>query len=86
MRYDAAGIAKCAIQQAYYEGRFDWEKPLSCHLFPIRIVSIGGYDYLNFEFCTGALLSGRIARAGCQSVPRRVSGRAPETKIRFSLV
>jgi len=65
VRYDAAGIAKCAIQQAYYEGRFDWEKPLSCHLFPIRIVSIGGYDYLNFEFvpelCSPAVSHGRAA-------------------------
>jgi Protein of unknown function (DUF3109) len=30
-------IAKCAIQQAYYDGNFDWMKPKSCHLFPIRV-------------------------------------------------
>lgn len=30
-------IAKCAIQQAFYSGKFDWMKPKSCHLFPIRI-------------------------------------------------
>lgn len=30
-------IAKCAIQHAYYQGQFDWEKPQSCHLFPIRV-------------------------------------------------
>jgi hypothetical protein len=34
--YDG-NIAKCAIQHAYYQGEFDWEKPQSCHLFPIRI-------------------------------------------------
>lgn len=50
VQYDLAGVAKCSIQKAFYEGRIEWEKPLSCHLFPIRITSIGDYDYLNFEF------------------------------------
>ncbi len=31
------GIAKCAFQKAYYEKRTDFIKPISCHLFPIRI-------------------------------------------------
>ena len=31
------GIAKCAFQKAYYERRTDFMKPISCHLFPIRI-------------------------------------------------
>ena len=30
------GIAKCAIQHAYFKGEVAWEKPESCHLFPIR--------------------------------------------------
>ena len=63
VQYDTAGVAKCAIQKAYYEGRFNWEKPLSCHLFPIRITSIGQYDYLNFEFvpeiCSPAVQHGK---------------------------
>lgn len=29
-------IAKCSIQQAYQDGRFEWMKPISCHLFPVR--------------------------------------------------
>lgn len=48
--YSTSGIAKCAIQKAFYDGRINWEKPLSCHLFPIRITSIGEMDYLNFEY------------------------------------
>jgi hypothetical protein len=44
------GVALCAIQKAFYEGRIGWEKPLSCHLFPIRIMNIGSMDFLNFEF------------------------------------
>jgi hypothetical protein len=43
-------VSLCSIQKAYYEGRFNWEKPLSCHLFPIRVTSIGDLDFLNFEY------------------------------------
>lgn len=45
-----AGVSLCAIQKAKFEGRFDWEKPISCHLFPIRILPIGDMDFLNFEY------------------------------------
>lgn len=30
-------IAKCAFERAYYEKKISWQKPLSCHLFPIRL-------------------------------------------------
>ncbi len=29
------GIIKCAFEQAYYDGKTKWKKPISCHLFPI---------------------------------------------------
>jgi hypothetical protein len=47
---NAVGASLCAIQKAKFEGRFDWEKPISCHLFPIRIMPIGDMDFLNFEY------------------------------------
>jgi hypothetical protein len=31
------GIAKCSIEKAFHEGKTQWRKPISCHLFPIRI-------------------------------------------------
>jgi hypothetical protein len=43
-------VAYCAIQKAYFEGRFNWEKPISCHLFPVRLKHIAGFDYANFEY------------------------------------
>lgn len=43
-------VSICAIQKAFFDGRIDWEKPISCHLFPIRIMNIGDLDFLNFEF------------------------------------
>lgn len=48
--YTDDGIAQCAIQKAYYEGRFNWEKPLSCHLFPIRLNRILDFEFANFEY------------------------------------
>ena len=29
------GMIKCAFEQAYYDGKIPWKKPISCHLFPI---------------------------------------------------
>jgi hypothetical protein len=42
-------IARCSIQKAYHEGKVGWEKPISCHLFPIRAGSPGGQEVLNYE-------------------------------------
>jgi hypothetical protein len=41
-------IAKCAIEKAYLDGKTDFRKPISCHLFPIRVSDFGG-DVLRFE-------------------------------------
>lgn len=48
--YNEHGMAMCSIQKAWQEGRFDWIKPISCHLFPLRITRIGGRDYINFHY------------------------------------
>ena len=31
------GIARCSIEKAYFEGESKFRKPVSCHLFPIRV-------------------------------------------------
>lgn len=41
-------IAKCGIEKAYRDGKVDFVKPISCHLFPIRISNFGG-DVIRFE-------------------------------------
>lgn len=48
---DAQGIIKCAIEQAYNDEKIDWKKPISCHLFPIRIKKSkrGKNEYVNYE-------------------------------------
>ncbi len=35
--HDEAGIVKCGFEAAYNEGLIPWKKPISCHLYPIRI-------------------------------------------------
>jgi len=55
-------VAKCALQNAYHAGRLDFEKPISCHLFPIRVEEIAGTEVLNYEqidLCTPAVARGR---------------------------
>ena len=46
---DEAGIIKCGIEQAYYAGKVGWKKPISCHLFPIRLVETKHATYVNYE-------------------------------------
>ena len=48
---DKNGIVKCGIEQAYNDGKVKWKKPISCHLFPIRIKESVDKktEYLNYE-------------------------------------
>ena len=38
---DEKGIAKCGIENAYREGSISFNKPISCHLYPIREKQVG---------------------------------------------
>jgi hypothetical protein len=48
---DEHGIIKCGIEQAYRDGKIDFKKPISCHLYPIivREGKNGDYDRMNYE-------------------------------------
>lgn len=46
---DAQGIIKCGIEQAYYDGKLHWKKPISCHLYPIKISKSKSYTNVNYE-------------------------------------
>lgn len=58
--YTEDEIALCSIQKAFYEGRLNWEKPLSCHLFPVRLKKINDFDYGSFEYVPELCSSGCI--------------------------
>ncbi|MFC4873660.1 DUF3109 family protein [Negadavirga shengliensis] len=46
---DRNGVLKCGIEQAYSEGKTAFRKPISCHLYPIRITKYDQYDALNYD-------------------------------------
>jgi hypothetical protein len=47
--FDDKKIAKCAIEQASNDGKIKWQKPISCHLYPIRIKKLKDYDAVNYD-------------------------------------
>ena len=47
--FDEQGITKCAIEKANLEGKTDWKKPISCHLYPIRVKQMGEMTALNYS-------------------------------------
>ena len=46
---DEKGTLKCAIEKAHHEGKFKFCKPISCHLFPIRITEYRRFDAVNYQ-------------------------------------
>ena len=47
--FDQNGIAKCSIEQAYNDDKIEFKKPISCHLFPIRVKSYRDFEAINYE-------------------------------------
>jgi hypothetical protein len=47
--YDENLTLKCGIEQAYLDGKTNWKKPISCHLYPIRITKYDGFEALNYD-------------------------------------
>lgn len=43
------GITKCAIEKAWEQGDISWKKPISCHLYPIRVTNYPEFDVLNYD-------------------------------------
>tara|TARA_Y100000739_G_C20611344_1_gene468748 strand:+ start:625 stop:1194 length:570 start_codon:yes stop_codon:yes gene_type:complete len=43
------GIAKCSIEKAYNANKIKFKKPISCHLFPIRVTNYKNFQALNYE-------------------------------------
>ena len=55
-------IALCAIEKAFLEGKIKYRKPISCHLYPIRISKYADFEAINYhqwDICDLALLKGK---------------------------
>lgn len=46
---DKNGIIKCGIEQAYLDGKINWKKPISCHLYPIKTKKTKENELVNYE-------------------------------------
>ena len=63
---DEKGLIVCGFERAYNEGKIGWKKPISCHLFPIKISNSKvdpDMEYVNYEpredLCAAACSLGR---------------------------
>ena len=54
-------IALCAIEKAYFDKKIKFRKPISCHLYPIRVKKYKQFDAVNYDenkICKHALING----------------------------
>lgn len=63
LTFDGAGIAHCGIEKAWAAGATHFRKPISCHLYPIRISQfdaseIEAVNYDRWEICSAACTLG----------------------------
>ena len=63
MGRDELGITFCGIEKAYRDGETDFKKPISCHLYPIRVSKndLNGFQALNYDvwdICSAACKKG----------------------------
>lgn len=60
--YTENGITLCAIEKAYRAGKTTFPKPISCHLYPIRLAHFSngtiGLNYHRWGICSGAVCNG----------------------------
>ncbi|MDR2910391.1 MAG: DUF3109 family protein [Bacteroidales bacterium] len=62
---DEKGILKCSMEKAYFEGKTNFRKPVSCHLFPIRITEYEKFDAVNYQkldICKPGIICGSSSK------------------------
>tara|TARA_R110002012_G_scaffold83533_4_gene210161 strand:+ start:1229 stop:1801 length:573 start_codon:yes stop_codon:yes gene_type:complete len=60
--FDEKKTALCAIEEAYNQGDITWKKPVSCHLYPIRVKEYSEFSAVNYdkwEICDDACSLGK---------------------------
>ncbi|MDP5106727.1 MAG: DUF3109 family protein [Polaribacter sp.] len=60
--FDKNKTALCAIEEAYNQGEIGWKKPVSCHLYPIRVKDYSEFSAVNYdkwEICDDACTLGK---------------------------
>lgn len=60
--FDTNGVCKCAIDTAFRNGHISVQKPVSCHLYPIRVIDYENFTAVNYHrwsVCKPAVNLGR---------------------------
>jgi len=60
--FNDKNVALCAIEEAYNQGEIEWKKPVSCHLYPIRVrdyTEFSGVNYDRWDICDDACTLGK---------------------------
>ena len=55
--FSDTGIAKCGLEEAYNQGATKWKKPISCHLYPVRVkeyTQLTAVNYHKWDICDPA--------------------------------
>ena len=63
--YEPNGICRCAIEKAFREKRIDFIKPVSCHLYPVRVTYHTHFQAVNYhrwKICRPAEMLGKKAQ------------------------
>lgn len=63
--YDDKKILKCGIEQAYLDKKISFKKPISCHLYPIRISKTAEFELINYsrwDICSAACTHGEALK------------------------
>ena len=60
--FDEHNTALCGIEEAYNQGDIKWKKPISCHLYPIRVKDYSEFSAVNYhkwQICDDACTLGQ---------------------------
>ena len=60
--FDEKQTALCGIEEAYSQGDIDWKKPVSCHLYPVRVKDYSEFSAVNYhkwQICDDACALGK---------------------------
>lgn len=63
--YDGQGVLQCGIEKAYQDGKISFRKPISCHLYPIRITQYPRFvavNYHQWSICSPACALGKATK------------------------
>lgn len=69
LTFEESGIAKCGIEKAYEAGIIDYPKPISCHLYPIRVERINNSNFQQLKYDRWDICSAACTKGAELNVP-----------------